>query len=84
MKPSRAASSDPEACLAALKRGGLHVRTEMATGRGGRQIQIEDPDGYPIDLFEPARGRERRETAGAATMASGAQMMPKAFTCTAS
>ena len=37
------------------QRGGLHARNEMETGRGGRQIQIEDPDGYPIDLFEPAR-----------------------------
>jgi hypothetical protein len=23
--------------------------------RSGRQIQIEDPDGNPIELFEPAR-----------------------------
>jgi hypothetical protein len=22
---------------------------------GGRQIQVEDPDGNPIELFEPAR-----------------------------
>jgi hypothetical protein len=29
-------------------------RNEMATGPGGRQIQIEDPDGSPIELFEPA------------------------------
>jgi glyoxylase I family protein len=27
----------------------------METGPGGRQIQIEDPDGNPIELFEPAR-----------------------------
>jgi glyoxylase I family protein len=26
----------------------------METGPGGRQIQIEDPDGNPIELFEPA------------------------------
>jgi glyoxylase I family protein len=55
MKPSRAASSDLEAWIAALKRGGLHFRNEMETGRGGRQIQSEDLDGYPIDLFELAR-----------------------------
>jgi glyoxylase I family protein len=54
MKPSRAASSDLEACIAALTRSGLHFR-KKETGRGGRQIQIEDPDGYPIDVFEPAR-----------------------------
>jgi len=27
----------------------------METGPGGRQIQIEDPDGNPIELFEPAQ-----------------------------
>ena len=30
-------------------------RNEMETGPGGRQIQLEDPDGNPIELFEPAR-----------------------------
>ena len=27
----------------------------LETGPGGRQIQIEDPDGNPFELFEPAR-----------------------------
>jgi glyoxylase I family protein len=27
----------------------------METGPGGKQIQVEDPDGNPIELFEPAR-----------------------------
>jgi glyoxylase I family protein len=38
-----------------LKRADVHFRNEMETGPGGRQIQIEDPDGNPIELFEPAR-----------------------------
>ena len=38
-----------------LKKAGLRFRNEMETGPGGRQIQIEDPDGNPIELFEPAR-----------------------------
>ena len=38
----------------ALKNAGLRFRNEMETGPGGRQIQIEDPDGNPIELFEPA------------------------------
>ena len=38
-----------------LKTAGLRFRNEMETGPGGRQIQIEDPDGNPIELFEPAR-----------------------------
>jgi glyoxylase I family protein len=28
---------------------------EIAGRSGGRQIQVEDPDGNPIELFEPAR-----------------------------
>jgi glyoxylase I family protein len=27
----------------------------MEAGPAGKQIQIEDPDGNPIELFEPAR-----------------------------
>ena len=38
-----------------LKKAGVQFRNEMETGPGGRQIQIEDPDGNPIELFEPAR-----------------------------
>jgi glyoxylase I family protein len=47
--------SDVASCIAALKNDGLHFRNEMETGPGGRQVQIEDPDGNPIELFEPAR-----------------------------
>ena len=38
-----------------LKKAGLRFRNEMLTGPGGRQVQIEDPDGNPVELFEPAR-----------------------------
>ena len=41
--------------IEALRKAGLHFRNEMEVGPGGRQIQIEDPDGNPIELFEPAR-----------------------------
>ena len=47
--------SDLTGCIVALKGAGLRFRNEMETGPGGRQIQIEDPDGNPIELFEPAR-----------------------------
>ena len=30
------------------------VRYQVKDGPGGRQIQIADPDGNPIELFEPA------------------------------
>jgi glyoxylase I family protein len=46
---------DLQAQLAELKQAGLHFRSELEAGPGGKQIQIEDPDGNPIELFEPAR-----------------------------
>jgi glyoxylase I family protein len=46
---------DLPGCIAALKNAGLRFRNEMETGPGGRQIQVEDPDGNPIELFEPTR-----------------------------
>jgi glyoxylase I family protein len=36
-----------------LQRAGLHFRNEMETGPAGKQIQLEDPDGNAIELFEP-------------------------------
>jgi glyoxylase I family protein len=47
--------ADLPARIEALKKAGLHFRNQMETGPGGRQIQLEDPDGNPIELFEPAR-----------------------------
>jgi glyoxylase I family protein len=41
--------------IADLKSAGARFRNEMEAGPGGRQIQIEDPDGNPIELFEPDR-----------------------------
>jgi glyoxylase I family protein len=41
--------------IAELKHAGLRFRNEMETGPAGRQVQIDDPDGNPIELFEPAR-----------------------------
>jgi glyoxylase I family protein len=46
--------SDLPARIEALKKIGLHFRNEMEVGPGGRQILLEDPDGNPIELFEPA------------------------------
>jgi glyoxylase I family protein len=46
---------DLPACITALQKSGVHFRNDMEIGPGGRQIQIEDPDGNPIELFEPAR-----------------------------
>ena len=45
---------DLPAYINELKKAGVRFRNEMETGPGGRQIQVEDPDGNPIELFEPA------------------------------
>jgi glyoxylase I family protein len=47
--------SDLPRFVAELKHTGIRFRNEVENGPGGRQIQIEDPDGNPIELFE--RGR---------------------------
>jgi glyoxylase I family protein len=46
---------DLPARVAALKQAGIRFRNEIETGPGGKQIQLEDPDGNPVELFEPAR-----------------------------
>jgi glyoxylase I family protein len=47
--------SDLPGYVAALTKVGLRFRNQMESGPAGRQVQIEDPDGNPIELFEPAR-----------------------------
>jgi glyoxylase I family protein len=46
--------ADLPARITVLKNAGLRFRNEMEVGPAGRQIQLEDPDGNPIELFEPA------------------------------
>lgn len=47
--------TDLPAQVEALKKVGVRFRNQMEVGPGGRQVQLEDPDGNPIELFEPAR-----------------------------
>ena len=44
---------DLPGCIAALEHAGVRFRNQMESGPGGRQVQIEDPEGNPIELFEP-------------------------------
>jgi glyoxylase I family protein len=37
-----------------LRNAGVRFRNQLEAGPGGKQIQIEDPDGNPVELFEPA------------------------------
>jgi len=49
--------ADLPARIAVMRKAGLHFRNKMEVGPGGKQIQLEDPDGNPIELFEPATAR---------------------------
>jgi glyoxylase I family protein len=48
-------TNDLSSWIEKLKNAGVRFRNEMETGPGGRQIQVEDPDGNAVELFEPAR-----------------------------
>ena len=41
-----------EAEVARLRTAGVHFRSEIVTGPGGRQIVLDDPSGNPIELFQ--------------------------------
>src|SRR5437773_11631997 len=41
--------SNLPAFIDVMKKADLHFRNTMETGPGGKQIQIEDPDGNPIE-----------------------------------
>jgi glyoxylase I family protein len=47
--------TDLSAEIDALRKAGVTFRNQIETGPGGRQIQVEDPDGNPIELFEPVQ-----------------------------
>jgi catechol 2,3-dioxygenase-like lactoylglutathione lyase family enzyme len=38
----------------ALRAAGARFRNEIVSGRGGKQILVDDPSGNAIELFEPA------------------------------
>lgn len=52
---------DLPARVAELKERGVRFSNEPESGPGGRQIQAEDPDGNPIELFEPAQAAPSKE-----------------------
>ena len=47
---------DLPALIEALRSAGATFRNSMETGPGGRQIQILDPDGNPVQIIEYAGG----------------------------
>ncbi len=52
---------DLDRTVAALRQDGMQFRNAIESGPGGRQIQLNDPDGNPIELFEPAAVRPPAE-----------------------
>ena len=48
---------DLPARITELNKEGVHFRNEMEVGPGGRQIQLEDPDRNPIELFDPVESQ---------------------------
>jgi glyoxylase I family protein len=47
--------TDLPALIAKLTKTGVRFRNALETGPAGSQTQAEDPDGNPIELFEPTR-----------------------------
>lgn len=45
--------ADIEADVARLRHAGVHLRNEIVTGVGGKQVLVDDPSGNPVELFEP-------------------------------
>jgi glyoxylase I family protein len=43
---------DLDAQIQKLRKAGAHFRNDVEAGPGGKQIQIDDPDGNPIELHE--------------------------------
>jgi glyoxylase I family protein len=51
---------DLSSCVERLRAAGVTFRNAIETGPGGSQIQIEDPDGNPIELFQRAANPDAR------------------------
>jgi glyoxylase I family protein len=48
-------TDDLQADIAKLRKAGVHFRNDVESGPGGSQILVEDPDGNPIELHQPAK-----------------------------
>jgi len=46
-----------DAHIEQLRSQGVLFRNEVEAGPGGKQIQLEDPDGNPIELHEAAQSK---------------------------
>jgi catechol 2,3-dioxygenase-like lactoylglutathione lyase family enzyme len=51
--------ADVAATVQQLRSAGVHFRSDVIMGTGGKQALVEDPSGNPIELFEPIRPEAR-------------------------
>jgi catechol 2,3-dioxygenase-like lactoylglutathione lyase family enzyme len=51
-----------------LRAEGVRFRNDIISGPGGKQILLEDPDGNPIELFQPANTLQRVASVGGAAL----------------
>jgi catechol 2,3-dioxygenase-like lactoylglutathione lyase family enzyme len=54
------ADDDLLAFVASLRARGVQFRNEITSGPGDQQVQMLDPDGNPVELFQPLVEREVR------------------------
>jgi len=50
---------DLAATVQRLRAAGVHLRNDIVTGVGGKQVIVDDPSGNPIELFEPTIAEAR-------------------------
>jgi catechol 2,3-dioxygenase-like lactoylglutathione lyase family enzyme len=51
--------SDLAGMVERLRDAGVHLRSELVAGVGGKQVLIDDPSGNPVELFEPTLPQAR-------------------------
>jgi catechol 2,3-dioxygenase-like lactoylglutathione lyase family enzyme len=51
--------ADLTATADTLRAAGVHLRSDIIAGVGGKQVVIDDPSGNPVELFEPTRAEAR-------------------------
>ena len=46
---------DVEELAGSLRAAGVHFRSDVIEGVGGKQVLLDDPSGNPVELFQPTR-----------------------------
>ena len=68
--------ADLDGAVAELQASGVHFRSGIIDGVGGRQILVDDPSGNPVELFEPLRAEARLTPSDADGPAATQQVHP--------